>query len=340
MSLAGSAQVGRAWPEADKLFRSDPRWLGADGAFSIDLGHDRVLWLFGDTFVARKAGDARASAAFVHNTVAIQSGRDPSHASLKFYWRGSASPSEVFPSQGRAWMWPSSGIRIGNKLLLFCTRVVQDDAKSSLGFKLVGWNAYWVADSDEEPAAWKLKAAAESSDSVMMASAALHDDGFVYFFGESEPEHDLYVSRLRTETLENGRFDELQWWSGSGWQAGPSGRQPVLRGIGTEASVQRDPGGSGFLEINSEGFGATNIVLRRARSLEGPWSPPQAIYRPPESNAKDAFVYAGKSHPELEGADLIVTYAANGPDEKVAKDMSLYFPRFVQVELPARGQSQ
>jgi hypothetical protein len=30
---------------------------------------------------------------------------------------------------------------------------------------------------------------------------------------------------------------------------------------------------------------------------------------------------------------LILTYVANGPDEKVAKDMSLYFPRFVKVEL-------
>ena len=36
-----------------------------------------------------------------------------------------------------------------------------------------------------------------------------------------------------------------------------------------------------------------------------------------------------KSH----DADLILTYVANGPDEKVAKDMSLYFPRFVKVEL-------
>ena len=47
----------------------------------------------------------------------------------------------------------------------------------------------------------------------------------------------------------------------------------------------------------------------------------------------DAFVYAGKSHPELRGADLILTYVANGPDEKVANDMNLYFPQFVKVTL-------
>jgi hypothetical protein len=43
-----------AWPEAGELFHSDPRWLGADAAFSIDLGQGRVLWMFNDTFVARK----------------------------------------------------------------------------------------------------------------------------------------------------------------------------------------------------------------------------------------------------------------------------------------------
>ena len=125
----------------------------------------------------------------------------------------------------------------------------------------------------------------------------------------------------------------LLHWSDTGWQTDSSKRSPVLRNVGTETSVQRDPGGMGFIEVNSEGFGASTIVMRGARNLEGPWSPPKMIYRPPESDAPDAFVYAGKSHAELKGADLILTYVASGPDEKVANDTSLYFPRFVKVEL-------
>ena len=45
------------WPEADALFRSDPRWLGADDAYSVDLGGRRVLWLFADTFVSTRKRD-------------------------------------------------------------------------------------------------------------------------------------------------------------------------------------------------------------------------------------------------------------------------------------------
>jgi hypothetical protein len=60
-----------------------------------------LLWTFNDTFVARHPGDARKNSAFVRNTVAIQSGYDPSRASIKFYWRsGRRGPSEIFPSQG------------------------------------------------------------------------------------------------------------------------------------------------------------------------------------------------------------------------------------------------
>jgi hypothetical protein len=336
-----AAQPGKPWPEADKLFHSDPRWLGADGAYSVDLGNGRVLWIFNDTFVARRAGDDRRHAAFVHNTIAIQSGYDPSQATIKFYWRTRRGrPSEIFASEGQAWMWPRAGIRIRNRLLLFSGRIASDSAKDSLGFKSVGWNAYWVRNPDDEPSVWNLKAAAKSSDSVMMASAVLRDGRFVYLFGESEPEHDLYLARLGLETLAKGKFGPLEWWSGGGWQTAASGRRPIQLATGTETSVQRDPRGNGFIEINTRGFGATDIVMRRAENLEGTWGAPVIIYRPPESDAPDAFVYAGKSHAELKGADLVLTYAANGPDEKVAKDMSLYFPRFVKVDLHPRQHAK
>src|SRR5215467_1464569 len=160
--VATPAQMATAWPETDKLFRSDPRWLGADAAFSVDLGNGRVLWLFGDTLVARKVGDTRRTAAFVRNTVAVQAGYDPSRASIKFYWRTiRGRPSEIFPSEGKIWMWPSSGILLGDRLILFCSRVIPVHSKDSLGFQSAGWVAYIVTNPGEEPSAWVLKKVAE-----------------------------------------------------------------------------------------------------------------------------------------------------------------------------------
>jgi Domain of unknown function (DUF4185) len=338
LSLTAAAQRARPWPEADRLFRSDPRWLGSDGAFSIDLGNERVLWLFGDTFVARKAGDSRKNAAFVRNTVAVQTGYDPSHAAMKFYWRTiRGGPSEIFPSEGKIWMWPAHGIRVSSRLLLFCSRVAPESKQDSLGFQSAGWVAYLVDNPDEDPTRWTLLKVVEDHGKVIMASAVLCEGEFVYIFGESEPEHDVYLARWSIAHVQRGQFDTLEWWSGSSWQVGEANRRPVMRGVGTEASVQRDPRGSGFIEVNSQGFGATDIVMRRASQVEGPWGAPQKIYRPPESDTPDAFVYAGKSHPELKGADLVITYSANGDDKRLATDMSIYFPRFVKVNLTDRA---
>jgi Domain of unknown function (DUF4185) len=328
------AQSGAAWPEADKLFHSNPLWLGSDAAFSIDLGGGRVLWMFNDTWVARTPGGARSKGFFVRNTVGVEAGYDPSHATIKFYWgKKHNRPAEIFASEGPVWMWPASGIRVGAKLLLFCERVAPDKAKDSLGFKSAGWEAYWVANPDAEPSGWKLTVAARSEETVILGSQALREGGYIYLFGESEPEHDLYAARLHIEGVERGEFGALEWWSGKEWAGDVATRQPIIRSEGTEASVQRDPRGDGFIEVNSDGFGATDIVMRRAPRIEGPWSEPVKIYRPPESDGPRPFVYAGKSHAELQGADLILTYATNSFEDKDVDNMGIYFPRFVKVDL-------
>jgi hypothetical protein len=96
-------------------------------------------------------------------------------------------------------------------------------------------------------------------------------------------------------------------------------------------------GGNKFFEVESLGFGASDIGIRWADRLEGPWSGPGKIYHPPESDRPDAFVYAGKVHAGLQGGDLVVTYVENSMDDKIlAKDMSIYYPRFVRLNLHQR----
>lgn len=52
----------------------------------------------------------------------------------------------------------------------------------------------------------------------------------------------------------------------------------------------------------------------------------------PESAASGVLVYAGKGHPELQGAQLVTTYASNSTSfATLVTDTSLYYPRFVRV---------
>lgn len=325
-----------SWPEADRLFRSDQRWLGGDGAFSVDLGDGRVLWMFGDSFVAKKGGATRRQSAFVRNSVAIQTGYDPSHTTIKFYSamrRG--NPIDFALSEGETWFWPLHGIRLENRLLLFYMRMARDPNKNSLGFQSLGWNAFMVDNPDAEPSKWKLRRldGPETQGKMLVGMSVVRDGDHVYTYVLNDVEHHAYLLRWPVSEAAARQLHSPQWWcgAGEGWQENPAHRQIVIRNAGSDFSVQRDPHGVGFIEVNTAGFGATTIVFRRAQHPEGTWSEPQKLYRPPESDAPDAFVYGGKAHPELSGADLIVTYAANGSDERLATDMSIYFPRFVRV---------
>jgi hypothetical protein len=295
-----------------------------------------VLWMFGDSFVATKAGATRRQSAFVRNSIAIQTGYDPSRATIKFYSamrRG--KPVDFAPSTGATWFWPLHGIRLESHLLLFHMRMARDPSQGSLGFRSVGWNAFMVDNPDAEPSQWKPRKldGPEPQGNMLVGMSVIREGGHIYAFVLNNLQHDAYLLRWPLREAMAGRLSSPQWWCGAveGWQQSAAHRQIVIRNAGSEFSVQRDPRGDGFVEVNTDGFGATTIVFRRSARLEGAWSEPQKLYRPPESDAPHAFVYGGKAHPELSGGDLIVTYTANGSDERLATDMTIYFPRFVRV---------
>ena len=334
LTTALHSQTASPWPEADRLFHSDPRWLGSDAAFSVDLGHGRILWLFADTWIAHPGSHSRRNAAFVHNTIAIDNGYDPAHAAIQFFWHTRhAQPSEILLSDDNTWVWPGAGIRIGSSLILFAERVAPDHSKNSLGFKGVGWNAYLISNPDDDPSLWRPRLIASRHDDVILASAVLRQGDFIYLFGAND-RHDLYLARINAKDLVAGDFSWLAWWTGNNWSAVSAARKPIMRNVDTETSIQRDPRGRGFIEINSQSFGASDIVMRTASALTGPWTAPRVVYRPPESDQPDPFVYAAKSHAELRGADLVVTYATNGFTDHAMEDMARYFPRFVRITLP------
>lgn len=194
-----------------------------------------------------------------------------------------------------------------------------------------------IENPDAEPTAWKMKAVMKDDSKVMVGSALIQEGDYIYVFCESEgvPLHDIFLARWKAVDFTAGRFDGMEWWDGGGWSA-KANRKPVMHEVSSELSVQASPRG-GFVEVNSQGWGASDIVMRTAPTLEGPWSDERKIYHPPEEDRPHVLTYAGKAYPELRGADLIITYGINGSNEAdVNGDMSLYFPRFARMNWPNR----
>lgn len=341
--VTASAQtfVSTPWPEADRLFHQDPRWLGSDAAYSIPLGDERVLWLFGDSWIAPQGKYERRDARMVSNTIGIQTGLDPSRAKIYFFWGENADgqPKHFFSPPDGARLWPSHGIRLGDRLLLFFMRVFATE--TGLGFEVKEWKALLVLNPDASPAKWRyrwLNPPPVLAQIIIGTGGVLIEQGYVYAFSAQEPvaRHQIFLARWKVADARAGELSALEWWTGeSKWQpdrklAGEP--TPLFENAQTEFSVHRDSRTNKCLQIQSYGFGAATIGLRTAPSWTGPWRGTETLYVPPEYSRKGIMIYAAKAHPELVGADLILTYATNAPFEEQVRDMSVYFPRFVRLQ--------
>ena len=344
------AAAAGPWPEQEALFRGDPRWLGGDAVYSVDLGGERVLWLFGDSFVARDdvepRGD-RARTTMVRNTIAVQQGLDPARATLRLHWRraGNGDPLPFFAGDGEIGIWPLHGVRLpGGALLLFQTRV-RSTPGQGLGFAVDGWQLAVIDDPDAPPGDWQPRVLRPPPlpFPAVLGTAVWRDGDHVMMLGSNGAAwHPGILARCAIADLLRGEFS-LQWWDGERFTATASLRGPpavVLPAAGPEASLHRLDDGR-WLHCSSRGFGATTIAFALAAAPSGPWSAPRDVYRPPESDRPRAFVYAGKAHPELRAGPgwLAVTYAANawefGDLFTPAGRRELYWPRCVRVPLPA-----
>lgn len=330
-----------AWPEADALFLDDPNWVGADGAFSIDLGNDRALWLFGDTWIDPTGGHSRQGAKMIRNSVAIQTGTNPSDASIRFHWGQSddGDPKAVFAAADDEWFWPGHGIRLGDRLIIFLNRLRATD--TSLGFASAGWNAVMIENPDGAPSEWRMRMLETPSNPLGILvgfAGVLQWQDYLYAFGSQDPvkSHPIFVARWPAQKVEDGDLSDPQWWGGKdvGWVAdsASSPRWPVFENGQSELTLHFDKATGQFVAVQTLGFGKSDIFIRTADGLTGPWTRPKTIYSPPEIARPNVMIYAAKAHPQVTGADLVLTYANNSFEfQDHFTDSNIYYPRFVQL---------
>ncbi len=349
--LAGFPWLGAApaerWGEADGVFRRDPRWLGGDAALTVSLGDGRTLWLFGDSFVSLDQPPRRAGSVMVRNSVAIQSGDDPRTAGLTFAWGRDrdGKPASFFADRGGEWYWPGHGLRLAEgPLVIFLTRVALDSG-NALGFRSSGYAVAVIEDPAAAPEAWRPRVVdAPEGAPALPATAVVREGDWVVALAirlRGGAQAGALV-RYPAAALARGDLSGAEWWAGEarGWRAarelGAAGPAWVLDDAGAEASVHWDAARGEYVHVASYGFGATEIGVRTARALTGPWSAVRMIFRPAESDAPRAFVYAAKAHPGLRGpvaGDLVITYVANSFDPAELfrpEGAELYWPRFVR----------
>ncbi len=332
------------WEAAERIFRSDPRWLGGDGAASVDLGHGRVLWLFGDSFIDPSGSGSRRTSDLVRNSIAVQTGYDPTRASMQFAWKmKDGKPAAFFARPGENWFWPASGLMVGKRLLVFLMEV--GTAGNELGFEARGWKAALIANPQEEPGRWRLTylKSPQRQGFIVGAGNALLENGFLMAFATDGKDRAVYLVRWPERSARAGTLTSPQWWAGdkTGWIGSPAGRKKPQRLISegqTEFTVEYRPRLQRYLRVQTLSLMNPCMAISAAAAVTGPWSGQTCFFSPPEQGMPDLLIYAGKSHPMLRGADMAFTYCVNTTrEERLLTDMTIYFPIMLKGRIMADG---
>jgi hypothetical protein len=325
------------WEEADKIFRTDPHWLGGDGASSVDLGNGRVLWLFGDSLIDLSGSRTRHASVMVRNSIAVQTGYDPVNAKIQFFWKmKDGTPSPFFSCSGERWYWPASGILIGRRLLLFLMEICKAD--NALGFEAGGWKGVLIDNPEKSPDNWKLTylKSPQKQRLVVGSGNPILENGFLYVFAADSQDRSIYLVRWPKRSVLGGTLVGPQWWAGdkTGW-VGPEETEVKLSRIiadgQMEFSVEYSPLLKRYLQIQTLSIMNPCLALSTAMALTGPWSAHTCVFTPSETGKADLMIYAGKSHPMLSGGEMALTYVVNANrEDRILGDMSLYFPLMVK----------
>ena len=331
-----------------KIFNEGYGWIGADAIYSIAHHPDRIIWLFGDTFVGRIEDGRRLDAVIINNSVAVQTGMSPDAAEIGFYFgrRANGEPAALIePPDGRGWFWIYDGIRTEGGLYLFLVQIERSEDSSVFGFRLIGNWLCRIDNPDDSPDLWQIsqKRLPWHSDSiqqtVLFGSALLAVDNYLYVYGARDRSTDGRLQKgMIAARVPLDRIDHLSQWrffKDGQWSSEYTDASIVSDDVANEYSVSYMHRLGKYVLVYSEAGLSPNILARMAVRPTGPWGKPIHIYRCPEAGWDTRiFCYAAKGHPEVstEAGELIVTYVSNATElEMLEADARLYRPRFLRV---------
>jgi Domain of unknown function (DUF4185) len=338
----------RPIPEMDALFEQKDNWIGADGAYSVALTPEYTLWLFSDTWVGSVRDGKRTNATIVNNTFGLQEGHGAG-AKLQFVIRHDADGKPtafLTPKDKRGWFWLHSGAYMGNRLFLFLMQIEKTDTNSVLGFRQIGESLGVVANPLDYPTAWRVEqcslpcARFLPNHQVTFGAATLVEGEYLYIYGTDEGietgSRDRYLIVARVPINKVADFSAWRYYAKGKWDVDYLKASRIADGMASECSVSFLPKAGQYVLIYTDRGFSPKIQARTSATPWGEWSAPTKVYQCPEMGRdKNIFCYAAKAHPsEGAGGEMVISYVANSLDFwQVAADASLYWPRFIRVQL-------
>lgn len=341
-------------PEYDALFNRTEGWTGADGAYSLPLADEVTLWLFSDTWIGEIIDGRHKDATMINNSIALQTGKEPVTASVKFFWQKTQQGKSVAffePEDRNGFFWISHGIIAGGKLYIFLIQIVKTGEESVFGFKQISTSLAEIENPNNGPLEWRIKqhkvpyGKYSKDGDLFFGSAIMKDGDFVYIYGVDEDwskgmgGRSMIVARVPVDKMID--FEQWRFFCNGQWQTELTGASGLFAGTATEYSVCYQTSIGKYVAVYTEKGMSKNIIMRLSPTPTGPWSNAYRIHECPEVEwHKTYFCYAAKAHPEISlENELIVTYVCNSTDFwQMAADARIYRPRFLKIKFDVQAK--
>jgi len=334
-------------------FRDADGWFGADDAYSIPLGDDKSVWLFGDAFVGDREAKLRSeNKAMVRNSVGISTCHPGSACTIQYFWQKQYTPKpRSFFDTGTddLWYWPLDAFRDGKKLYvsLLAVRNKPNAGSEAFGFEIAGTKLAIVSNVLDSPDRWHVKVSDLTGEGIWPGPAIIADGKYVLWYTQVVAAGDrgfMTVLRVPKNKMSKPSASWEYLKSDGTWSKGLPGRDAVhvIDQAISEMSVRYHPSIHKWIAIvPGPGFPTPEVDVRTADSAIGPWSPASKLFEFPEMKKdypgfdKDTFCYATKEHTEFSESKIALTYACNSMVvAKVIANDDLYRPRPVILDLP------
>ena len=260
--------------------------LGHDYQHVYELGGDRRLWLFQDTFIDHTGNATRLDqASFAHNTAMVQTGR-----CFSLLHRGTAAaPSSFEPGTGdqtlSRWFWPLGGELSGSSLGVFWAEMAKTaDPRPPDG---LGWVPVrtWLATYDTTTLArTSFRPAPASGVHPIYGFAVSSDADHTYLFGNSFDQNlahqggfhacpcsatAMYLARVPRGAL--GTAPEFR--TADGWSTDAGAAVAIVRRFHAENPMQpRYLDGRWVAVTKVDGYWGDELAVDVAEQPWGPWS--------------------------------------------------------------------
>lgn len=311
---------------------------GADGFYSVPLLDDRVVWIFGDSFLGTVNPDGsreKRTPVFIRNAMAVQDG--DSLRSLYNVIDGWESSLVIPPdatkgiefSEDSLWYWPGDGLVENGKLKVFMTAFYQADT-GNWGFRWTGANLATFSLPDlklEKIDHFDYPGEVE----IHWGHAVCDDDSdytYIYGAGDKFP----YVARAPKGNI----LAKWEFYTGEHWVTDSKLAKPMTDFKGSEQFSVIKLKDKYVLLTQSGDFLASSIFSATSDLPYTGWNNKKELWKlQPLNPANDLFAYNPVAHPHAtKNNELLVSYCINSFSlDDLFEDASKYRPVFIRIPI-------